>query len=56
MATVESAMWGTFRGCIPADHLDEVGQIRHDAPDAVTGFDHVQFYRDLAHDLAQRGF
>jgi hypothetical protein len=27
--TVQSARWGTFIGCVPADHFDEVGQIAH---------------------------
>lgn len=56
MVSVESAKWGEFRGCIPADHLDEVGQPKHDAADAQTGFDHVRFYRNLAYELADMGF
>ena len=56
MSTVESAKWGVFQGCIPADHYDEIGQIAHDAPDPHTGFDHVRFYRNLAMDLAKRGY
>jgi triacylglycerol lipase len=55
MATVEGAKLGLFRGCIPADHLDEVGQIKHDGPDEHTGFDAARFYRNLAFDLAERG-
>lgn len=45
-----------FRGCLPADHLDEVGQPHHDAPDPKTGFDHLRFYRNVARDLAELGF
>jgi triacylglycerol lipase len=56
MVTVESAKWGEFRGCIPADHLDEVGQTKHDRADARTGFDHVRFYRNLAFELAAMGY
>ena len=52
MATVESAIWGDFKGCIPADHLDEVGQIKNDEIDPYTGFDHIAFYRTLAYQLA----
>jgi triacylglycerol lipase len=54
--SVESAKWGTFEGCIPADHFDEVGQLKHDRADGHTGFDHVRFYRTLASDLARSGF
>ncbi|MEZ4472796.1 MAG: triacylglycerol lipase [bacterium] len=56
MVTVESAKWGLFRGCIPADHLDEVGQVKDDGADPHTGFDHVRFYRGVVFDLAARGF
>ena len=56
MATVESAKWGNFRGCFPADHLDEVGQVRHTGMDRRTGFDHLRFYRTVAFDLAARGY
>ena len=56
MATIESAKWGDFQGCIPADHLDQVGQIDDEGPDEHTGFDHVRFYRNLAYRLQARGF
>jgi triacylglycerol lipase len=56
MVTVDHAKWGEFRGCIPADHLDQVGQIKHDDADDSTGFDHIRFYRNLAFDLAILGF
>jgi triacylglycerol lipase len=55
LVAVESAKWGRFRGCLPADHLDEVGQIRHDRPDIRTKFDHVRFYRNVAFELAELG-
>lgn len=51
MVMVESAKWGKFMGCIPADHLDEVGQPHHDRPSLLGGFDHVDFYRRLASSL-----
>jgi triacylglycerol lipase len=52
MVRVESAKWGAFQGCIPADHMAEVGQRNgSDAPVAWTHFDHVRFYRRLAFGL-----
>lgn len=56
LATVASARWGTFRGCIPADHMEQLGQ--RNIPDANvrTGFDVARFYTNLAADLAERGF
>ncbi|MFN3198212.1 MAG: lipase family alpha/beta hydrolase [Bradymonadia bacterium] len=56
MVTVESAKWGAFRGCIPADHLDEVGQVKNEGADADTGFDAVRFYRTMAAELAEAGY
>lgn len=56
MATVASATWGDFQGCIPADHLDQVGQIYvedEERPLFGTGFDHIRFYRNLAYKLAE---
>jgi triacylglycerol lipase len=53
LATVAGAKHGEFRGCIPADHMDEVGQVQ-DTYDAATGFDHLRFYRNVAFDLAAR--
>ena len=51
MASVESAKWGVFQGCIPADHFDQVGQPLRERADKHTGFDHVRFYRNLAYGL-----
>jgi triacylglycerol lipase len=53
VVSVESARWGTFRGTVPADHLNIVGQpLGLTAP----GFDHRRFYENLAEDLERRGF
>lgn len=56
MVTVESARWGTFLGCIPADHFDEIGQIADLVPDLITGFDHKSFYRELVAYLHSEGY
>jgi triacylglycerol lipase len=56
MVTVENAKWGTFRGCVPADHLAEVGEPRLNGANKHTGFDHIRFYRNVAFDLAAQGY
>ena len=56
LVSVESAKWGEFRGCVPADHLDEVGGIKDERADTRTGFDHRRFYRNLSFELAEFGF
>jgi triacylglycerol lipase len=55
MIAVESAKWGTFRGCLPADHYDVIGQFDDGGPDPGTGFEAARFYADLANDLAEAG-
>lgn len=47
---VESAKWGTFLGCIPADHFKEVGHKL-----LPVGFDHLAFYRKLVTRLRSTG-
>ena len=56
LVTVRSARWGTFIGCVPADHFDEVGQIAHQGPDPASGFDHIVLYRELVRRLRDDGF
>lgn len=55
LTTVASAKWGEFRGCIPADHMEQLGQ--RNLPDAnvENGFDVARFYAGVAKDLADRG-
>jgi triacylglycerol lipase len=52
LVTVASSRWGTFLGCIPADHFDEIGQILDDG-NLVSGFDHRRFYLRLLEQVRQ---
>ena len=52
MVPVESAKWGDYRGTIPADHMDEVGQI---ADFFNLSFDHKDFYLEEVRRLAALG-
>jgi triacylglycerol lipase len=52
LVTVASARWGTFLGCIPADHFDEIGQVLDDG-NLVSGFDHRRFYLRLLEHVRQ---
>ena len=49
---VSSASWGDYRGEVPADHFDEVGQLFGVTNDS---FDHRAFYLERARDLAAEG-
>jgi triacylglycerol lipase len=50
LVTVHSAKWGTFVGCVPADHMDEIGI----GPGI--GFDHVDFYTKVVARVRKNGF
>jgi len=55
LVTVASSKWGKFLGCVPADHLDEVGQIGHLFPDLISGFSHKELYRKIIAELRKDG-
>jgi len=42
-----SMPWGELLGCVPADHLDQVGWIWDVFPGLVSGFDHRELFRRL---------
>jgi len=56
LVRVSDAKWGEFWGCVPADHLDEVGQLLGDDPGGDNDWDHVAFYRRLVDYLHHRGY
>lgn len=56
LVPVESAKWGTFLGCIPADHLDEIGQIGGLSPGLGNDWRHKPFYLSLVSFLRARGY
>ncbi|MFW5877189.1 MAG: esterase/lipase family protein [Myxococcota bacterium] len=61
LVRADDARWGTFLGCVPADHLDEIGQLLGDDPgcNLFTGcneFDHLELYADLADWLRGQGY
>jgi triacylglycerol lipase len=56
LVTVQSARWGTFLQCVPADHLKEVGMIDQSGADPVSGFDHLQFFGNVVARIRAAGF
>jgi triacylglycerol lipase len=56
LVPVESAKWGTFLGCVPADHLDEIGQIGGLPPGLGNDWRHKPFYVDVVKRLRAQGF
>ncbi|MBK7579521.1 MAG: triacylglycerol lipase [Myxococcales bacterium] len=55
LVRVKDAKWGTFLGCVPADHLDEVGQLFGDSPGIGNGFKHKELYVALVEYLRAQG-
>ncbi len=55
MVRVRDARHGRFLGCIPADHMDEVGHLFGDRPGGGNRFDHLAFYVDLVRWLRNHG-
>jgi triacylglycerol lipase len=56
LVTAGSARHGEFWGCVPADHMDQVGQILGDSPGFGNDFDHKLFYRELVAHLRSLGY
>jgi triacylglycerol lipase len=50
------AKWGEFWGCVPADHMDEVGQLVGDSPGLLNGFDHEEMFADIVKELRKKGY
>jgi triacylglycerol lipase len=52
----KDAHWGEFWGCVPADHLDEIGQLFGDSAGLGNEWDHLKFYSLLVQYIRQRGY
>jgi triacylglycerol lipase len=55
LVPVASARHGRFLGCVPADHLDQIGQIFGDRPGLASTWHHKIFFRDLIAWLRTQG-
>jgi triacylglycerol lipase len=56
LVQADSGRWGEFWGCVPADHMDEVGQLMGDDPGLGNGFDHEEMFSHLVKELRKRGY
>lgn len=52
---VEDASWGRFLGCVPADHLDQIGQVLGDDPGLANTWTHGRFFVELTAHLRDLG-
>jgi triacylglycerol lipase len=56
LVTLASAQWGTFLGCVPADHFDEVCQIAGESPGLGNSFDCLGLFKNLGAMLTAQGY
>jgi triacylglycerol lipase len=49
------ARWGEFWGCVPADHMDEVGQLLGDSPGLFNSYDHTEMFSEIVKQLRDKG-
>lgn len=55
LVRVEDAKWGTFLGCIPADHLDQIGHLFGDGPGLGNQWKHLELYASLLAFIREKG-
>jgi triacylglycerol lipase len=55
LVPIESTKWGTFLGCVPADHFDEIGQLFNDQAGLQNEWSHLEFYSDLVKYIRAHG-
>ena len=56
LVRVQDAQWGEFWGCVPGDHLDEIGQILGQSPGLGNKWSYQDFYWQLISYMRQQGF
>ena len=56
LVRARDARWGWFLGCVPADHLDEIGHLFGDAPGPENAWDHKAFYLSVVQHLRAQGY
>ena len=55
LVRVADARWGTFLGCVPADHLDQIGHLFGGPPGLGNGWRWLDFYADLVRFVRAQG-
>jgi triacylglycerol lipase len=56
LVRARDAKWGEYWGCLPADHLDEIGQLLGQDPGLGNNWKYLDFYTQLIAYMRQRGF
>jgi len=56
LVRVKDAKWGTFLGCVPADHVDQIGHLFGDSPGLGNGWKYKTFYVELVKLIREKGY
>lgn len=56
LVRAKDARWGEWWGCLPADHIDEIGQILGENPGVGNDWKYLDFYTQLIAYIRSRGF
>ena len=55
LVTIASSKWGTFMGWIATDHADQIGLLSFPTTNPFSGYNHEEFFVQVADDLENRG-
>ncbi len=56
LVRAKNSQWGTFLGCVPADHLDEIGHLFGDRPGLLNDWKYKDFWLDLVEYIRDEGY
>jgi triacylglycerol lipase len=56
LVRAKDARWDQWWGCLPADHLDEIGQILGESPGLGNDWNHLDFYTQLIAYMRSLGY
>lgn len=56
LVRAKDAKWGEYWGCLPADHVDEVGQILGQSPGIGNDWKYLDFYSDVIAYMRSQGY
>jgi triacylglycerol lipase len=56
LVRAKDAQWGEYWGCLPADHLDEIGQLLGEGPGVGNDWKYLDFYTQVIAYMRSRGY
>jgi triacylglycerol lipase len=56
LVRAKDARWGQFWGCLPADHIDEIGQILGESPGIGNNWKYLALYSEIIAYMRTQGF